>query len=459
MPSTLGVVASGEDVLNDAVLWLDASRSVAGENTMVNYGKGGSALNAQYGSTGGSDTNDPLLLTHAGTNYLYLPGPNSNYASTPSAAPLDVTGDLEVVLRVASDDWTPATQYVLISKRSATNLSWQLSLITTGVIQFSFNNGTVNLFADSAMTAGTPLTDGTAYWIRFRRVASTGAVTLESAPDQPTEPSSYTQTWTSSGTRTAGAMAAQAVELAVGASRGGIVSDCAQAKFYRAIVRNGIGGTTVFDANFTTGITSGGQTTFTESSANAATVTINRATSGRKSVAVVRPVLLFGTDDYLEVADNDLLDFGAAEPFTVLAVHRQWATFVGSGSVVMKKTATGATGVGWALRSGAGTPAQVIFDGYDGTTVAVPASPSRTAGATSITIGLASTTQFTTYLGNTAGTPATRPPNSIANSEVMRVGRASGVTTSYNDMELVAVAVWRRVLSTNEIATVVARYA
>ena len=37
-----------------------------------------------------------------------------------------------------------------------------------------------------------------------------------------------------------------------------------------------------------TGITNGGQTTFTESSANAATVTINRSTSGRKAVAAAR---------------------------------------------------------------------------------------------------------------------------------------------------------------------------
>ena len=100
-----------------------------------------------------------------------------------------------------------------------------------------------------------------------------------------------------------------------------------QARFYRAQVLDGIDGTTVLDVD-TSVVTSGSDTSFPALTGQ--TVTINRSTSGRKAVAVTHPLWLFGTDDYMEVADNDLIDFGASDSFTVLAVVRQWATAVQS---------------------------------------------------------------------------------------------------------------------------------
>jgi hypothetical protein len=466
MPSTLGVVASGEDVLNDAVLWLDASRSVAGENTMVNYGKGGSALNAQYGSTGGSDTNDPLLLTHTGTNYLYLPGIASNYASAPDSAALDITGDIEVVMRVAMDDWTPTAIQTLACKHDAgSQRSWLFEVnLTSGALRFRNSttgaSGTEITYTSSASPV---VSDGAALWVKVTLDVDNGAAgktcTFYTAADQATEPSSWTQLGTPQTSAGTTSVFAGTAQVGIGCIANGATNPLS-GKVYRTIVRNGIDGTTVFDANFTTGITSGGQATFTESSANAATVTINRATSGRKSVAVVRPVLLFGTDDYLEVADNDLLDFGGTEPFTVLAVARHWATFAANATMLAKKTANGAVGVGWALRNGQGTPSQTFFEGYDGTTaVTAQAGAVKTSGAGVAFVGVASSSQLTAYSDNTAGTALTRPANTLANSEVFRVGRLSGAGAAYGDMELLAVAIWRRALNANEIATVVARYA
>ena len=40
----------------------------------------------------------------------------------------------------------------------------------------------------------------------------------------------------------------------------------------------------------------------------------------------------------------------------------------------------------------------------------------------------------------------------------MRIGRMGDTGTGYQDMELVAAAVWRRALNANEIATIVNRY-
>ena len=229
-------------------------------------------------------------------------------------------------------------------------------------------------------------------------------------------------------------------------------------KFYRFALRDGIDGTTVFDANFTTGITSGGQTTFTESSANAATVTINRATSGRKSVAVVRPVLLFGTDDRLQITDNDLLDITAADNVTVMVVRRAWGTPTSQAIVAKRSTVGGAGGTaGWDMRTG-GSNGYILVNEYDnGTTLTSGNSSTGVAGTAYVFTAVYSGSSITGYLGNTLGTTGSRS-GSAANATDMTVG-ATGAGSAPADMEVAAVALWRRALSTNEIATVVARYA
>jgi hypothetical protein len=231
---------------------------------------------------------------------------------------------------------------------------------------------------------------------------------------------------------------------------------------FRAIVRNGIGGTTVFDADFTQGITSGGQTTFTESSANAATVTINRATSGRKCVAVTRNVLLFGTDDYLEVADNALLNFGAAQDFTVMAAMRYFGTTPAGGVRLVNKFTDAGTGAGWSLGAiGSAVFAPRIVTA-DGTTTGVNNGANTTAGALAVVAMVINrTTQRSTpYTNNTAGTQVnTTTIGSLSNALNMRIGQApDSASNKPFDGEFVAAAVFRRALTTNEIATIVARY-
>ena len=307
MPSTVGIVASGEDVLNDAVFWIDAGRSSVSSGALTNLGTGGSALNAVFGNSTGTDSFDPALLTHTGTNHLYLPGVAANYASRAADPALNITGDIEIVCRVALTDWTPATEKMLVSRwdSPSSQRCFILRISTSGIPYLTWSaDGTTGL---SAIPSGGPaFVDGTTYWLKATLDVDNGAAGSTAryyyADDSATEPTVWTQ-W-GANVVTAGVtslFASSTAALEVGAFNNGSAG-MATGKFYRAIVRNGIGGTTVFDADFTTGITSGGQTTFTESSANAATVTINRATSGRKSVAVVRPILLFGTDDFMEVS-------------------------------------------------------------------------------------------------------------------------------------------------------------
>ena len=285
-----------------AVVAFDAS--TASPTAVSNIGSGGTGYNARYGSTTGADSNDPAWLPHTGTNYLYLPGVAGNYASTPDVPVLDITGDIEIVVRVGADSWTPTAEQYVVAKYFTTTSqrSFALSITPTGRLALRNSTDGINAIYRESVAHG--LT-ATSYWFKVTLDVDTGSntnlATFSYAADQATEPTSWTtisSTTTTSPTSTTTSIFSSSAALEMGSMTSG--TNALAGKVYRAIVRNGIGGPTVFDADFTTGITSGGQTTFTESSANAATVTINRATSGRKAVAVVRPIWLFGTDDFME---------------------------------------------------------------------------------------------------------------------------------------------------------------
>ena len=215
----------------------------------------------------------------------------------------------------------------------------------------------------------------------------------------------------------------------------------------RVIVRNGIGGTTVLDVNAATDITSGAATTFTATSGQ--TVTVNRATSGRKTVLVTRPVVLFGTDDYCEVADSPLLDPAAGDPFTVSVVARKWGTTANQTLVAHKADTT--TGAGFVLDTGTGgtAPRLIVADGTNSTT----ATGTLSAGTLSMITGVrdVGADQIAVSVSGTSGTPQTdTTTGSLASADTLRIGRLSGAGTAYADMELFAVMVWRRPLTLGE---------
>ena len=418
----------------------------------ANMGTGGSALDAQYGSSSSSNTNEPLLLAHGGTNYAYLPGVTGNFASTPHSTALNITGDIDMRVRVAMDNWTPS-QCTLMSKGYVHCWWWYLDATT---ISFSPTLSGGTEFKN--VTWSSRPANGAAIWLRVTRVASTGVITFFSAADSSTVPSSWTTIGTT--TSTAGNLISNpSMSVGIGAAvqnSSASWEECA-GKFYRAQILNGIAGTVVFDADFTTGITSGAQTTFTESSGNAATVTINRSTSGRKSVAVVRPVWLFGADDYFEVADNDLLDFGASDSFTVVAVVRQWGTPKNFGRYVDK---SGIGVAGWVVVSASTSVSAytAIFDGL--TTSDRYGLSSFTEGAVK-SIGMVvnrSAQTLASFAGSTlSATASTASVGSLANARPMRIG-SNTVGGEVQDFECLAVAVFRRALSATEIATIATYY-
>jgi hypothetical protein len=425
--------------------------------TIINLGTGGAVLNGRNGSTSGADSNDALFLDWTGLDYVYLPGVTGNYLSVPDEAALDITGDIDIRVQVAMDDWTPAATTILLNKNGTSNRAYDLRMSGTGFLQFSYSeDGSTSITRTS--TAATGISDGSTKWVRCTVDVDNGA----SGNDVKFFTSDNGATWTQLGSTVTNASVTSifsgSLPVFIGAGNTTGVAPVA-GKFYRAQIYSDLTETNkVLDVD-TSVITSGAATTFTALTGQ--TVTVNRSTSGRKTVAVVSPVWLFGTDDYMEVADNALLDFGATDSFTVVAVHRPWATQGTNDTLLGKKANTTNTTQGYSLSGGSTTALQGQAQIGDGAAGITAVSGSRTSGQLTITAAVRNVTadNVVVYLNGTAGTEVTdTTTGSLSNAEVLRIARLAGAGTEYADMELLAVAVFRRVLSAAEISAITAYY-
>ena len=287
--------------------------TINGQNTLTNGGSAGSLLPVTVGSSLAADSNDAKFLDHTGTNYVYLPGVNGNYISVPDADALDITGDMDVRVQVAMDDWTPSSDTALMAKWAGGG-SWILRLQTNGtlVLLWRESGGTT---LTKASTASVAAADGTVKWVRATLDVDNGA----SGNDVKFFTSDNGTSWTQLGTTvtTAGVtnIAVSAFAVQVGIYDNGF-GQPATGKFYRAQIFNGIDGTKVLDVD-TSVITTGAATSFTALTNQ--TVTINRSTSGRKTVAVTQPTWLFGTDDYMEVNNRYMAHSTSDENYVYLS--------------------------------------------------------------------------------------------------------------------------------------------
>jgi hypothetical protein len=429
--------------------------------TIINLGTAGGLLNGQNGSTAGADTNDARFLDWPGDNagnYVYLPGVGGNYLNVPDEAALDITGDIDLRVYLAADVYVPGTTRGLLSKYDASGdqKSYSFRILADGKLRFQWSeNGSADLTADSSVAVG--LDNFSLRWLRVTVDVDNGASGRDVRFFLSVDGSVWTQlgsTVTQAGVTTifSGSASVDIGSLASGVSP-------LPMKVYRAQVLDGIDGTVVLDVD-TSVISSGSATSFTALTGQ--TVTIDRSTSGRKSVAVVSPVWLFGTDDYMEVADNDLLDFESTDDFTVFAVYRPWDNFAANVAHIAKKANTTTVTQGWLLGSaGISIPLLPRMQIGDGSAGIAALGSSRTSGDLIVAAGVRdiASDAVTVFMNAAAGTAVTdTTAGSLANSDAMRIGRLSGAGSNYANMELVAAAVFRRALTPAEIAQVTAYY-
>lgn len=430
-----------------------------------NLGTLGLAAPGRPGSGTGVDTNDPIWLQHTGTNYLYLPGATGNYASVPDPTQLAAATELDVRIAIAADDWTPSGASILCAQgpsNTASTLGFVFYRNTDGTLQFATSDGATRTDAAASSLNLATNVDGSLLAVRVTWRSSDGRVQywwkVTTGPTAASDTASNTG-WTSLGAdRTAGTVALNnpAEALSLGAYNTG--NNPTAGKIYVGQVATTIDGVPFLTVDFTTGITSGGATSFTATTGQ--TVTINRSTSGRKSVAVVKPVWLFGTDDFMEFPDQPEFNFGASESFSVVMAVRRWTTLTNQQTFMAKvRTVAGVDNEpGWLLRAGFSTGAKVSFSVQDtvkANKAEAESSNSMTSGSVSLMAAVrnvASDTVSVTFDGTTTSVTDTTT-GSFSNDLAVRIGRLASSGTSYADMEFFGAAVFRRALSAAEITT------
>ena len=316
-------VDSAELLLKQAAYWIDSAHSSAAGQTVTNLGYVGSVLPTTVGSSTSADSNDPKYLAWDGTNYVYLSGTSSNALIVPDSAALDTTGDLDLRVQLAMDDWTPAGTSIFLSKRNgaSTEYSYTFYVTPSGTLVLSWSADGATEVRSAVSTVATGITDGATKWVRATLDVDNGS----SGNDVNFYLSDDGVTWTQLGTtrNAAGTTSIYSgtADVRIGVQYSTIASGPTAGKFYRAQICNGIDAVPVLDVD-TSQITSGAATSFTALTGQ--TVTINRSTSGRKTVCVVYPLWLFGTDDYMEVL-NRWID-GTTKCLYLPGLAGNWAT-------------------------------------------------------------------------------------------------------------------------------------
>src|SRR3990167_486088 len=115
-------------------------------------------------------TRATTATTFGPSNWLVLPGTSGNYASTPDSAAVSITGDIDIRVKVALDDWTPATANAVMGKiDSSDNRSYYFSVnsgATVGKLQLATSpDGLASSEVLGRSTVATGFTDGTVHWV------------------------------------------------------------------------------------------------------------------------------------------------------------------------------------------------------------------------------------------------------------------------------------------------------
>lgn len=182
---------------------------------------------------------------------LVFPGVAANYLQTPHQASFQITGSLELVVR-ASLNWQSATEVNYLAARFAATggggrcFSLYMDSAFPGRPRMVISaDGTATTTATA--TSAVSFANGVIGWFKATYDPVTATIRFYSAADAATEPS----TWTQVGGDRTGQPASMFVGTAPLTLGGQLVSTTGPllGRMYRFIMRNGIGGSVVFDMN------------------------------------------------------------------------------------------------------------------------------------------------------------------------------------------------------------------
>jgi hypothetical protein len=247
--------------------------AITGANTFNNLNIGSGRVLTMPSST--INTFTQFNATGVNNGYVYLPGVAASGATVPDSAALSITGDMTIDVKAALTSWNTGAQQQLVGKSPANgNFSYQFFVSTTGTLTLQLStDGTTLASWSSSVTTG--FTAGSINWVRASTTLNNGTnmvVKFYTSSDG----TAWTQLGTTVTTTTRSATFDSTGALEIGTNLGATanfgIGNYYEVRLYNSYLQN-TSGTPVFDANFTS--KAFGANSFTESSANAATVTIN----------------------------------------------------------------------------------------------------------------------------------------------------------------------------------------
>jgi hypothetical protein len=411
--------------------------------TIINLGTGGAALNGRNGSTASADSNDAEFLSWPGDNggnYVYLSGVSTtNFLRLANDPAWSITGDFQVECHIAPDSlsvnqitiFRNNSYQVRIDNLSRLNLRWRVSGVELS------RTSTVSL----------PFAANTPFWFRCTLDVDNGA----SGHDVQFFTSSDGVTFTQLGTTitTAGTTSIDAATSPI--DFGAFSTIPFAGKFYAMRLFNGIGGTKVLDVDASR-VTSGAATSFTALTGQ--TVTISRGTSGRKTVAVVSPVWLLGTDDRITAPNDPRLHMTAGADRTYLLMYRVWDDPINS-AIFFDYRGT-APVLGQMRNNASGQLAYFVNDGLANIGQTLPAVVAGQLGMRGFSRDIGAGVFRRISDGARVGTNADAL-GPIIGASLFGIG-ATGAGSSPNDLEVFAFLVYDRVLSDAELSQVFSYY-
>lgn len=208
--------------------------------------------------------------------YLVLDGTGGNGPSAPDSAALSIVGELDIQVKLANDDVVSGANQVIVSKRLATGFEYGFRYDTIGRLELYWHNGSSYVqpgVSDSAV----PFADGEVGWVRCTREVNGANYDVKYYTSNDNG-ASWSQLGATKSVATASNAPTDSANIVTMFARNGsnLNVDTMSGKLYRVKIGNSIDGDPVFDADFSSLSSSevaAGQ--FTESSTNAATVTIS----------------------------------------------------------------------------------------------------------------------------------------------------------------------------------------
>lgn len=180
-------------------------------------------------------------------NSLRTTGVANSTASSPDHADLDITGDIDIRVKLRMDDWTPSGAQTIVAKwGSSASQTFDFIIQATGIPRFTWSSTGGNVIVANA-TISTGFSDGSVGWLRVTLDVDNGA----GGNDVKFYTSTDGTTWVQLGTTVTSAgvtsLFAGTALLTVGTRH---TDQLLVGNVYSVEVRNGIGGTIVANPNF-----------------------------------------------------------------------------------------------------------------------------------------------------------------------------------------------------------------